>query len=114
MATKKERQARISAAAAGVQKAHKELARAGAELLLAIGATEDEIEAAAEMLADCLNDEPAIRTHDGLSHWGAMLAQQVLDDREYAEEERLEAEEVQQAKERQAHSQTPVPDNDNS
>ena len=82
---------RISAAAARVQDAHKELAAAGAELLLAIGASETEIGEAANALAEMLDDERAIQTHVDTSAWDSMVADQVIEQREWAAEEAAEA-----------------------
>jgi hypothetical protein len=98
MTTKQERKrreaARLAAIAAAkdrVETARAELEEAGKDLLAVIGATDDEIQNAVDMLSDCYDDERASQAMSCTSEWNALVAGQVLDDRDWAEEDAKDA-----------------------
>jgi hypothetical protein len=75
---------KVRKAAAAVQAARVALAKASAEFLAALEATDEEVNEAAESVRDMLNDD---RIDDAVgSAWYAMLAEQTLLDREYVED----------------------------
>jgi hypothetical protein len=85
-------QERIDAAARLFLQAAKACRQAAKNLLEAVEPTDDEINNAAEILADCLDDERASNavSYDGESTctaWAAMLAEQVLELRQDEHEE---------------------------
>lgn len=83
---------RIEAARKRVGYYQTKLEEASQRLLAATNATNIEISEAADALADDLDDERSSEFASCAPNWDAMVAEQVLDNREWEEEQRLQAE----------------------